>query len=293
MKGYGETTMDNEASKATEKSTKFREIATHKDLIAFLNSLDRLKSKSFLYHYTTIGNAIAIFKSKTWHLANPEDMNDTVEYHNGDQQRWKNIFFASFMAENKESIAMWSMYSQPWKDGVKIAIPMSAVKRWLKSIDEILEVSSSTYELTGNSLPVNKQNIVRLSSVAYSNATSCGSENDMEVLTWSNQRNTNIANGQRIPELTGYIKDNAWDYEKEVRLKAEFENIFGFRRVAIRIPDDVLDEITISAGPLFEGDLLQRMNREIQRSLHADQSFFTGKLKIKSICERCQYKPHG
>ena len=68
---------------------------------------------------------------------------------------------------------------------------------------------------------------------------------------WSNKKNTKIPNCQQISELTGYIKDDAWDYEKEVRLKAEFENTFGFRRVAIKIPDSVLDEITISSGPLF------------------------------------------
>ena len=45
----------------------------------------------------TIRNAIAIFKSGTWHLGNPRDMNDVVEYRNGDQQRWNNIFFASFI----------------------------------------------------------------------------------------------------------------------------------------------------------------------------------------------------
>lgn len=88
----------------------------------------------------------------------------------------------------------------------------------------------------------------------------------------------------------GYIKDNAWDYEKEVRLKAEFENTFGYSRVAVKIPDSILNEITISSGPLFEGDLLQRMEYELNRSFHTDQSFFAGKLNIKSICDSCQYR---
>lgn len=162
-------------------------------------------------------------------------MNDKVEYRNGDSHRWNNIFFASFMAENKESIAMWSMYAQPWVDGVKIAIPMSTMKAWLKSVDEILEVSPTNYELTGNSIPINERNAIHISSVAYSNATSCDSNNNTETLMWSNKKNTKIPNCQQISELTGYIKDDAWDYEKEVRLKAEFENTFGFRRVAIKI----------------------------------------------------------
>ena len=282
--------MNDESSKVTGKPLPFSEITTPTELIAYLDSSERLKSRKFLYHYTTIEKAIKIFKSKTWHLGNPHDMNDVVEYRNGDSHRWNNIFFASFMAENKESIAMWSMYAQPWVDGVKIAIPISTMKAWLKSVDEILEVSPTNYELTGNSIPINERNAIHISSVAYSNATSCDSNNNTETLMWSNKKNTKIPNCQQISELTGYIKDDAWDYEKEVRLKAEFENTFGFRRVAIKIPDSVLDEITISSGPLFEGDLLQRMYYELGRSYHTDQSFFAGKLNIRSACDSCQYK---
>lgn len=282
--------MNDKSSKALRKTLPFTEITTFSELIAYLDSSERLKNRKFLYHYTTIRNALAIFKSKTWHFGNPQNMNDMVEYRNGDPQLWKNIFFASFMAENKESIAMWSMYSQPWKDGVKITIPMPAMKEWLKSIDEILEVSPITYELTGNSIPVNERNTVHISSVAYSNAISRDSSSDSEVLMWSNQQNTKFANCQQISELTGYIKDKAWDYEKEVRLKAEFENTFGYSRVAVKIPDTVLNKITISSGPLFEGDLLQRIGHELDSSFHIDQSLFAGKLNIKSMCDSCQYK---
>lgn len=85
------------------------------------------------------------------------------------------------------------------------------------------------------------------------------------------------------------IKDNAWDYEKEVRLKAEFENIAGFNRVAVRIPDDVLDKITITAGSLFVGDLSQRIGNELQSSFNSHQQIFFpaipmfGRKKISEI----------
>ena len=74
------------------------------------------------------------------------------------------------------------------------------------------------------------------------------------------------------------------------RLKAEFENTFGYSRVAVKIPDTVLNKITISSGPLFEGDLLQRIGHELDSSFHIDQSLFAGKLNIKSMCDSCQYK---
>lgn len=281
--------MNDKSLKAMGRPLPFPEITTPTELIAYLDSSERLKNREFLYHYTTIGNAIAIFKSKTWHLGNPKNMNDVVEYRNGDPQRWNNIFFASFMTENKESIAMWSMYVQPWKDGVKIAIPIQTMKEWIKSIDKILEVSPD-YKLTGNSIPINEHNTIRISSVAYSNATSCDLNSKSETLIWSTTKNEKIPNSQHISELTGYIKDDAWEYEKEVRLKAEFENTYGFTRVAVEIPDAVLNAITIYSGPLFEGILPNRMAHELGKIYHTDQSLFTGKLNIKTICDNCQYK---
>lgn len=268
----------------------FAEIETIKDLIAYLDDKERLNNRDYLYHYTTIQNAIAIFKSKTWHLGNPRNMNDMVEYNNGDSKRWENIFFASFMTENKESIAMWSMYSQPWKDGVKITIPKAIMKIWVDNINEILEVSSKDHKVTKRSIPVNEKNIVHLSSVAYSNIVDGDSENKSRTLTWSNKTNTQILDITCSSELTGYIKDSAWDYEKEIRLKAEFENTFGFERVAVRVPDNVLDKMIISSGPLFEGDLSRRIAYEIKRDIQMGKSFFTKKLNIKPICDDCQYK---
>lgn len=82
----------------------FAEIETTKDLIAYLDDKERLKHSNYLCHYTTIQNAIAIFKSKTWHLGNPRNMNDMVEYNNGDSKRWENIFFASFATVYKGNI---------------------------------------------------------------------------------------------------------------------------------------------------------------------------------------------
>lgn len=116
-----------ETTKLKVKGMKFPEIETSKDLISYLDSKERLKHRKYVYHYTTLPNVIAMLKSKTWHLGNARNMNDLIEYANGDKSRWKNLFFASFMSENKESIAMWSMYSQPWEKGVKITISIKVI----------------------------------------------------------------------------------------------------------------------------------------------------------------------
>ena len=107
---------------------------------------------------------------------------------------------------------------------------------------------------------------------------------------WSTAINTNIKNAVRIPELTGYIKDMAWSYEKEIRIKAEFENVRNIKRVAIPLTDEVIDAMTITASPLFEGDLHAELEREIARQVKTDASIFTHRLNIKTICQGCEYK---
>lgn len=269
--------------------TKFSEIDNAADLICYLNASERLDNSDHIYHYTTLPTVISMFKSKTWHLGNAENMNDNLEYENGDKRRWRNIFFSSFMAEDKESIGMWSMYSQPWEKGVKITIPRAAARKWIRNIKEISEIDLASKQLTGNTMVINQEDL-RLSAVAYSNADShTGTKNDKDILRWSNVSNNNIINAVRIPELTGYIKDMAWSYEKEMRIRAEFNNIHDYRRIAISLPEEVMDTMTITASPLFKGNLVDELQREISHQLNVEKSLFTGRLNIRTICEGCDY----
>ena len=270
--------------------TKFSEIDNATDLVSYLNASERLDNSDHIYHYTTLPTVISMFKSKTWHLGNAEKMNDHLEYENGDKQRWKNIFFSSFMAEDKESIGMWSMYSQPWENGVKIAIPRAAARKWIRNIKEIFEIDLATKQLTGNTMFVEQEHLI-LSAVAYSDADShTVTKNNKDVLRWSNVSNNNIVNAVRIPELTGFIKDMAWSYEKEMRIRAEFKNIHDYRRIAISLPEEVMETMTITASPLFKGNLVDKLQREISRQLYVEKSLFTGRLNIRTICEGCDYK---
>ena len=235
---------------------KFSDITTEKDLILYLNNAnERMKNKKYIYHYTTINRCIEIFRSKLWYLAQARCMNDRLEYINGDKSKWENLFFASFMSDADESIGMWSMYAQPWKP-------------------------------TGRIIACNDNNKIFLSSVVYSN---CDSKNiDEEYISCGTVKNHNFPNASHNSLLTGYVKDTAWDYEKEIRIKAEIDNTDNFSKVAIDIPDSVFNEIIITASPLFEGDLQSRLKKEINKQFSVDQSIFTDMFKIERICDGCQ-----
>lgn len=268
----------------------FRDISSPNELVRYLDdSAERLKNSGYIYHYTTLPVLIKMLKSKKWHLANAKNMNDRLEYDNGDKKRWRNIFFSSFMTEDKESIGMWSMYAQPWEKGIKISIPSSIARKWIKRIDVLYEVSMANYEITGYTFGLAKEQL-KLSSVAYCNTDSLTKRDINEKLCWSNVSNKILRDAAHDITLTGYIKDMAWSYEKEIRIKTEFKNMYGFERVAIDLPDEVVDSMTITASPLFEGVLINEIEHEIERQLTTEHSLFTGRLNIKTICQSCELK---
>lgn len=64
-------------------------------------------------------------------------------------------------------------------------------------------------------------------------------------------------------------------------------NTNGIERVAIPLSDEIIDSIIITAGPLFEGDLQDEIEKEIDYSFKLEKSLFWRKLQIKSICSDC------
>lgn len=270
--------------------TVFKDINNPTDLVLYLcDDAKRLSNSGYIYHYTTLNSLIKIIKSKRWHLAKAADMNDNLEFNNGDMTRWPNIFFSSFMTEDKESIGMWSMYAQPWEKGVKIAIPSTVARNWIHSIIELEEISVLDYAPTGKKVELDNTQL-KLASVVYSNTDSLTKKDAMEKLCWSNVVNTNLRSAAHIKELTGYVKDMAWSYEKEIRIRGEFNNLEGFDRVAIDLPDEVIDSMIITASPLFEGDLLAELQKVTELQLSTDYSLFKERLIIKSICQTCDFK---
>ena len=259
----------------------------------------RTKRCNYVYHYTTLSTLVEILRGRRWHLANARNMNDQLEYSYGDPDRWKKIFFSSFMMNAKESIGMWSMYAQPWASGVKIAIPLAEMKKWIKNKPEIFGVKENKenadkrFDEYRTSVKIDGvATVLRLSAVAYSNAKDLESD-ETEQLTCGEAKNSVIKNAPDIPELTGYVKDKAWDYERELRLKITFSDEFNYDRVALEVPEYIIDAMTITTGPLFEGDLREKLQEEIKQQTKIEHSIFTDRLFIKTICDNCERLKSG
>lgn len=275
------------AKQKQRKSLSFDTIDNLNDLKKYLDSGARLNNSQYLYQYTTISALVNMLRSKTMHLSNAKYMNDQLEYQNGTPDIWENLFFSCFMMEEDESIGMWGMYAQPWREGVKISIPKDALKRWVKETKELIEISQETKQPTGRVISDTDAFKIWMSAVAYSNFDGLNLKGDEEILRCGGQENKILKKVPHQPELTGYIKDMAWSYEREVRVKTQFDNSAGFERVAIRMPDYIIESMVITPSPLFEGDLVDRIENEIRLQMKTSTSKFVGKLKIRSACDSC------
>lgn len=277
---------DNEKDNK-EKSLAFSKIYYTEDLIKYLDSGSRLKDVKFLYHYTTLGTAVKIFNSRKWYLGLAKDMNDLLEYKNGDDKRWEHLFFASFMGEDRESMGMWSMYAQPWQRGVKIEIPKDSIRALLKETNEVLLLNRNENPNEIMPIKLSGDDRIWISRVAYSNQDNKEDIED-ETLFCGYEKNIELKNAAHSAELTGYIKDSAWSYEKEFRIKASIKNSYEFDTAAIKLTDEFLDSLRIISSPLFKGNLKNEFEKEIKRQCNTGQSFFTNKMNYKSPCDDCE-----
>lgn len=276
-------------------ATNFSKINSPQDLIAYLsNSGKRLtptknNGTQYVYHYTKLSNVVSIINSRSWWLNSPQAMNDGLEFKNIlEFQELNAVFFASFMYNSSESIAMWSMYAQPWEDGVLIRIPVATFRNWIKNTKTIYPVFCLENQkpiLERSAIPYKKLSIVR---VAYTNADSVQYKSD-EIMICGKAENKLLKNTPHLPDLVGYIKDMAWEYEREVRVLAIVDKSIRCDRLAIELPDNLIDSIEIVAGPRFSGNLSERIRQEIQRLFTTNQSLFSGKLNWIP-CDSCPEK---
>lgn len=142
-----------------------------------------------------------------------------------------------------------------------------------------------------SAIPYKKLSIVR---VAYTNADSVQYKSE-EILICGKAENKQLKNTPHLPDLVGYVKDLAWEYEHEVRVLATMDKNIRCDRLAIGLPDDLIDSMEIVAGPRFSGNLSERIRQEVHRQFTTNRSLFSDKLNWipcdscpeKSKCDNC------
>jgi len=72
-----------------------------------------------------------------------------------------------------------------------------------------------------------------------------------------------------------YLAHHAGGFDKPDiahQVRAAFENALKTEKIAIKLSDDFIQSITITAGPYFSGDLLQRIEEKIPQIINNQQT---------------------
>ena len=215
------------------------------------------------FHYTGISRLRRIVSSKSLFLTYGADMNDQVEFMQGDPEKWKRTYLACFSFGALENIGMWSMYGHGPRESVRLCFPGKAMRTALAKWQ--MEHSFTIPDIPENKVSdVDHANIrdyvegIELQDVLYSYAKA--KETDDGVKRGSVLWNHRIANDTRCDEfraafdsheLSTFVKDARWAYESEVRLVVSFsKEIKGLRKVALDI-SSLLPEMSILLGPTY------------------------------------------
>ena len=238
----------------------FSNIKNSSELKDFL--VKRTSRHKFLFHYTTAEKLQCIFGNKTWRLYSAKTMNDLQEYkEKGNSSLWEKLYSTCFSFGDEDNIAMWSMYGIPWEDAVRIRLSTDVIKKWMQRFDRRL------YEISDS------QDSVVLHDICYSpgyfggrqgysdcplNKPACLPTGQkclcpQKELHWWNQSNrqTKIVENDNCylkEELTGYVKNSAWEHERETRLSITLSRNVG-EYIDIPLNKEMLENMQIAIGP--------------------------------------------
>ena len=260
--------------KEKEIRKKMKELYSHKSIQELINFLE-LKGGNHktYYHYTTWENWKKIYENESFLLTrgNSLNINDQHEVKmKGYYDEWGKTYIASFAFGSSKNMAMWGLYGLPWEDAIRIAIPQNAMKCWFDSIETI------QFWEPDNIIPERetRQFSKVLNDIVYADGKKTDSYYHLTHAnrSWTVENENEFLQFDEEPIMTGYIKNYAWHYENEVRLKIKIDDkIYGSEKIRINIPKAALEEFEVTTGPCFQyknDNLLKRMadNNKLQQS---------------------------
>lgn len=266
-----------------DKKSEFKQINNDLSLIEFLEGAGH--SHNYFHHYTNLDSLIEIIKNKTLLLTKGDSLkiNDQHEWQSkGCISVWEKTYICSFAFGKNENMAMWGLYCLPWEDAVRISIPKKYMEQWINNIKSVFPYNDSI-----SSNPITPSEC-KLTDIIYINRE--GTDiywNDTGI----KMKEHNIEGIDKSEIITGLIKSNAWKYENEVRILVRLSNPIIGDRIAITIPDEVINNMVIQTGPYFHGNIKERIDDLFTKDNYKryDNSSFTNLVKFRSLCSLCRY----
>lgn len=221
------------------------------------------KSNKRLYHYTTYESIIEIIKNKSFQLTRLDLLNDKAEKKLGFHDDSFENYVISFTQE-KEYISMWAMYGKA--SGIKLRLDFD--NAIFKNISPSIYTNPETMAMQhfydkADLWDMDNPNVV-LSDIGY-----------IDKRANKIKHNTNpfdfLPSKYDLSSLTGLIKYDAWEFEKETRLKIRLSGDrtlkdYGYpEHIYYSISDELIKSFHITFNPWMSNNL----KNEIRKSLNA------------------------
>ncbi len=259
-----------------------KEVTSAVDLIEYLETNGQ--RHKFYYHYTSWDSLVKIYNSKSFLLTRgtARSLNDHHEtLVKGTKEIWRKTYIGSFAYGSSENMAMWGLYGLPAQDAVRIAIPKKQMLNWIKNIHSIYLWDGRKGELIENIK-------VTLTDIVYA-------QKKETLRLWHDgdrlalNKDVDLNNIDKRPEMTGYVKNSAWSYEKETRIKIELPQEYEYDKIFVDIPDEVIQSLLITIGPCFKSKYDDLYRQLTEKEVIMKSEFF-GLLNYKTLCSMCRYQ---
>ena len=243
----------------SEYQENIKNLKTIDDIKSFLENNYNNKSWSCAYHYTTLYSLFCILKEKSLKLSSFKKSNDVIEYQF--VQNLKKYFFCLSRGQknNFDNIGMWAMYGHlkdktndndileyAKKIGIKIYFPKKELIEFIKSKN------------------------LKIVLIGYTSFLS-NLDNKIYIGSYSTEKKFPIDKS-----LAGYLKDNSWSYEKEIRIYVEPDKCDNYDKERdfgkINLSEQLIKVLKFYPSPLYSGEECN----EIWTNLCNNQNFQEG-----------------
>lgn len=248
-------------------------VSNETELLGYLKQ--QTKDNKRLYHYTSFDSLLYILKGKAFRLTRTDLLNDRKEK----DFSGKHDYYVMSMTGDKEYVSMWSMYGK--KSGIKIRIdfPLNLFEKCFveQNIYSDGECKTRYYSSTKRLFDPSPSPTIEKCAIR-------------DVVYLNKARTQYIHNEKPFPsikasepgieELAGFIKYDAWEFERETRARVYCDpyNKDG-DHVFVALSDELISDIRVTFNPWISDSMKDEMSAILaKRGIMSRNSGFDGQV---------------
>ena len=227
-----------------------------------LKGLAKDFSKQSFWHYTKAQNLPKIFsteeKGYTLLCNSLTHMNDLTERSRANAQ---NVFVSCFCNTESEKIPMWYLYGSLTGNGAAIGFTPSKMLEFLNSINYVYGTRTIDNTTISEKIPINTLEI-KYGWIYYAKY-----EQDKTKFYYK-QKFYEITDFDKDCNNFYFLKEYAWNYEKEFRIVIIDKENRNFNNILLPIPPNLAKQLKLKVGTTFsyQSYKLPMEESKIQRS---------------------------